>query len=78
MVDAFVRSFASSPESHSASRSGTSAIRSAAPSAADPSSASSWKTVLIASVWMPVVAYSSSAATRANARSAIPLVRRSR
>ena len=40
--------------SQRANRSGTSAIRSAAASAGDPSSASSWKTVLIGIVWMPV------------------------
>ena len=68
VVDASVASFASSPESQSASRSGTSAIRSAAASAAEPSSASSWKTVLIGIVWMPVTVYSSAAGTRANAR----------
>ena len=54
VVEAFVRSLASSPHSHSASRSGISAIRCAASSAAEPSSASSWKTVLIGIVWMPV------------------------
>ena len=73
-----MRSLASSPESQSASRSGTSAIRSAASSAAEPSSASSWKTVLIGIVWMPVTSYSSPALTRANARSTIPAVRSSR
>ena len=59
VVEAFVVSFASSPQSQRASRSGTSAMRSAASSAAEPSSASSWKTVLIGIVWMPVAAYSS-------------------
>ena len=76
--EALVDSLASSPQSQYASRSGTSAIRSAAASAAEPSSASSWKTVLIGSVWMPVVAYSSACGTRPNARSSIPLVRSSR
>ena len=73
-----MRSLASSPHSHSASRSGVSAIRCAASSAAEPSSASSWKTVLIGIVWMPAAAYSRSAGTRSNARSIIPSVRSSR
>ena len=42
-------------------------------SAAEPSSASSWKTVLIGIVWMPVTAYSRSAGTRSNARSIMPV-----
>ncbi len=78
MVDAFVRSLASSPESQSASRSGTSAIRSAASSAGEPSSASSWNTVLMGMVWMPVTAYSASRLTRLCARATIPSVRGSR
>ena len=53
VVDAFVISLASSPVSQYASRSGTSAICSAT---AARSSASSWKTVLIGIVWMPVTA----------------------
>ena len=56
VVDASVDSFASSPESQYASRSGTSAIDSAAASALEPTSASSWNTVLIGIVWMPVTA----------------------
>jgi hypothetical protein len=52
--------------------------RAAASSAAVPSSASSWKTVLIAIVWMPVAAYSSSRPMRSNARATIPAVRASR
>ena len=71
-------SLASSPVSHRFKRSGTSAIRSAAASAALPSSASSWKTVLIGIVWMPHVEYSSSRLTRACARATIPSVRWSR
>ncbi len=59
VVDAFVLSLASTPVSHRLKRSGTSAIRSAAASAAEPRSAISWKTVLIGIVWMPVTAYSS-------------------
>ena len=51
VVEALVTSLASSPHSQYASRSGTSAIRSAA---AALESASSWKTVLIGIVWMPV------------------------
>ena len=53
-------------------------MRSAAASAGEPSSASSWKIVLIGIVWMPVVAYRSAWATRANARSTIGAVRSSR
>ena len=75
MVDALVTSLASSPLSQYESRSGTSAIRSAT---AARSSASSWKTVLIGIVWMPVTAYSSGAGTRACARATIPSVRASR
>ena len=51
---------------------------SAAASAADPSSASSWKTVLIGIVWMPVTPYRSAAGTRSWARATIPPVRPSR
>ena len=56
LVEAFVRSLASSPVSQKAKRSGTNASRAAAARAADPSSAMSWKTVLIGMVWMPVTA----------------------
>ena len=42
--------------SHSANTSGTKAMCSAASKAAVPSSARSWKTVLIGIVWMPVTA----------------------
>ncbi len=51
---------------------------SAARSAGEPSSASSWNTVLIGIVWMPVTAYSSRCGTRAKARSTMPAVRPSR
>jgi hypothetical protein len=43
-----------------------------------PSSASSWKTVLMGIVWMPVAAYCSSRDTRAKARSTIASARPSR
>ena len=75
---AAVISLAASPLSQKASRSGMSSIRAAASSDGVPSSASSWKTVLIGMVWMPVAAYSSSRGTRANARSTMPAVRASR
>ena len=55
-MEAFVASLTSSPVNQRVNRSGTSAMRSAAASAAEPSSASSWKTVLIGIVWMPVTA----------------------
>ena len=52
VVDALVRSLASSPPSQWASRSGINAIRSASPRR---SSTRSWKTVLIGMCWMPVM-----------------------
>ena len=76
-MDAAVDSFATTPESQLATRSGTSAIRDAAASRSSPS-ASSWKTVLIGIVWIPVVRYIVSRGTRAYARSTMPMVRSSR
>ena len=77
VVEAAVASLASSPVSHRAIRSGTSAMRSAAASASEPSSASSWKTVLIGIVWMPVTRRGRPR-TRSWARATIPSVRSSR
>ena len=54
VVEAAVASFASSPDSQYVNRSGMSAMREAASSATEPSSASSWKIVLIGSVCVPV------------------------
>ena len=54
-----VRSLASSPLSQRRAGRGPARSARAASSAAEPSSASSWKTVLIGIVWMPVTAYSS-------------------
>ena len=71
-------SFATVPLSQLVSRSGTSAMREAAARLSPSSSASSWKTVLIGIVWMPVVRYSSSRVTRACARATMPTVRSSR
>ena len=71
-------SFATTPLSQLVSRSGTSAMREAAARLSPSSSASSWKTVLIGIVWMPVVRYISSRETRACARSTMPTVRSSR
>ena len=71
-------SFATTPLSQLVSRSGTSARREAAARLSPPSSASSWKTVLIGIVWMPVVRYIASRGTRSFARSTMPTVRSSR
>ena len=78
VVEAAVASLATTPLSQLVSRSGTSAMREAAARLSPSSSASSWKTVLIGIVWMPVVRYSSSRETRACARSTMPAVRSSR
>ena len=78
VVEAAVASLRSSPVSQREIRSGTSAMCSAAASAPDRSSASSWKTVLIGIVWMPVTPYRSAAGTRSWARATIPSVRPSR
>ena len=75
---AAVISLAASPLSQKASRSGMSSIRAAASSAGVPSSARSWKAVLIAIVWMPVAAYSASRETRSKARATMSAVRASR
>jgi hypothetical protein len=78
VVDAAVASFTSSPVSQNDIRSGIIAIR-AADSRPDPhSSESSWKTVLIGIVWIPVTEYRSLRETRSCARAIAPSVRASR